>query len=179
MRVEADQQQAREYDMNEFLPEKDRGECGNEVAKGKLDPSKALRFVIVTKEKEDTEAEWTVASVDHTNDMINDILMYLHQTDKDTAKAYAWTNARKGIVGLHPQSRERIEKFRTAIRDWVPDESDEEEGEIKAIEFESYLLDALVEKYSLTILLKRNMRKINIDSLTGMIFDRNRTLRGT
>ena len=93
----------------------------------------------------------------------------------------SWIYAKKGIIALKPTSRSRIDKFRAAIRDWQPDCDDDEHDDVvqRDLEFETYLLDALISKYSLTILLKRNNRKIKIENLPSLIFDRNTKLRGT
>ena len=44
--------------------------------------------------------------------------------------------------------------------------------------YKRQLLDALIQKYSLTILLKRNHKKIAIEDLPTLLFERNKKLRG-
>ena len=91
--------------MNDFLPEKDRKNDDPTLNKATMDKSKAMRFVLVQRNKEDKYADWEVTSEELINDCINDVITYLNDCDKDTLKAYAWVYAKKGIVGLKPTSR--------------------------------------------------------------------------
>lgn len=92
-------------------------------------------------------------------------------------KYLAWSDERRGIIALKTNSLRRIELFRQHIRDWRP--TDEDEEQLEDMEFESYLIEAIVGQYSLTILLRRNLRRIKIENLAELLFARNKMLKGS
>ena len=55
IRPEVDQIPA-EYNMNDFLPEKDRDQGEENGLKGKMDKSKSMRFVLIQREKDNNAA---------------------------------------------------------------------------------------------------------------------------
>ena len=147
--------------MNDFSPKDDK-DSQTTAAIGVIDMKRPLRFVLIQRMKVNPDFPWEVVGEDCFSDIVNQVTSELTFKDKDTMKCFAWADARKGQIALKPASRTRIESFRQAIREWSPDDDDDDDDAAswRDLTFETYLLDALVQKYSLTILLKRNHKKI-------------------
>ena len=201
--VEASDYVAEDFQLSDFLPPDEKanrtkasaqnrsnGSSGGDMEKKKV-YEKTLRFVVVKRLTGDTEKNWSVVEADEVADMINDIMTEIADEDSNALKCYAWLDQRKGILALKPDSRKRIEVFREKIRNFSPipvvedDGSDEDmdtssQLEIPAtFQYETYLMDALIERYSVTILIKKNNRKLPLDKIASLLFKRNKKLRGT
>ena len=160
-----------EFIMDDFLPPEDRdGAAGGESST--RESNKPMRFVIIQRTRGNLQLEWSVAGEDAFNDVLNDIISTLTLAKSKTMRAYAWADARRGIVALKPDSRKYLEEFRAQIRSWNDTEGPND------LEFESYLIDAVARKYSLVILLRRNHRRIKAPDLPALLFDRNKCLKG-
>ena len=109
---------------------------------------------------------------------MNEVLSELSINNPNASKAFAWADARRGYIALKPTCRKRIEVFCQGIAEWRPD--GDEDDEISAEqEYQTYLVDKIVDRYSLTILLRRNLRKIKLEKLGRLIFERNKKLKGS
>ena len=103
--------------------------------------------------------------------MINEVICGLTDDDESAVKAYAWSDPKRGVIALKTASKSRLEAVREAIRRWG-------NGNEK-FEYETYLNDAIVERYSVTVLLKRNFRTIPSDKVADQLFKRNKQLKGS
>ena len=129
-----------------------------------------LLFVLIQRTRGNFQEEWVVPDEDTFNDVVNEVICGLTEEENDGIKAYAWSDPRRGVIALKTASKSKIEVIRDAIRDWG-------NGNEK-YEYETYLNDAIVEKYSVTVLLRRNFRTIKTEKVASHLFRRNKQLRG-
>ena len=144
--------------------------------RAKREGDRPLRFVLIVRNKNNPCEKWNVASREVFSDVVNEVLSDLSINDPNASKAFAWADARRGYIALKPSCRKHIEVFRQAITDWRPDEDDEISTDQ---ECQTYLVDKIVDRYSLTILLRRNLRKIKLENLGRLVFERNKKLKGS
>ena len=170
-----------EFSLDDFLPQDERE--NRSVMSGKTKGPRAkregdrpLRFVLIVRNKHNPSEKWNVATREVFSDVVNEVSSDLSLNDPNASKAFAWADARRGYIALKPTCRKRIEVFRQAIADWRPDEDDEISAEQ---ECQTYLVDKIVDRYSLTILLRRNLRKIKLENLGRLVFERNKKLKGS
>ena len=102
--------------------------------------------------------------------MVNEAACELTDEDSGAIRAYAWSDPKRGIIALKTESRSRLELVRDAIRAWGS------AGD--KYEYETYLNDAIVERYSVTVLLRRNFCTIPSEKLASHLFKRNKQLKG-
>ena len=88
------------------------------------------------------------------------MICILTYRDSPAIKVYAWSDPKRGIIALEMFSKGRIEELRGTIRDWGAKGGEK-------YEYETYLNDAIVERYLITILLRRKLRTISTDKLAG------------
>ena len=103
-----------------------------------------MRFVLIQRPKTDTN-EWEVADEDNFNDVLNNVMTTLSIIKSNASKAFAWSDAKRGIIALKACSKARLEEFRQAIREWAPEDDEEDQG----LEFKTYLIEAVSNKFSL------------------------------
>ena len=160
----------KEFRLAEFLGEEDGGDDFEDDTIIKRQGDRPLNFVLIER-KRGLNLEWAVPDEDQFNDLINDIICNLTDSDNPAIKAYAWSDPKRGIIALNTFSRKLLDQFRNEIKEYGGPDSN--------TEYETYLNDAIVDKFSVTILLKRNLRSIATQKLAQMLFKRNPELRGS
>ena len=170
-----------EFSLDDFLPQAERENRsmtsgGTRRTKAKREGDRPLRFVLIVRNKHNPCEKWNVASREVFSDVVNEVISDLSINDPNASKAFAWADARRGYIALKPSCRKRIEVFHQAIADWRRDEDDEISAEQ---ECQTYLVDKIVDRYSLTILLRRNLRKTKLENLGRLVFERNKKLKGS
>ena len=72
---------------------------------------------------------------------------------------------------MYATSRLAIEQFREVIRSISPPDAE--------YQYETYLRESVVQKYSITTMLRSNLMSIQNDNLAPVLFKRNRYLKGS
>ena len=121
------------------------GDGINPSTTGTLQGNKPLIFVLIQRARGNLDEEWTVPGEDDFNDVVNQIINDITEADDPALKAYAWSDPKRGVIALKTASMKRLQEFRNAVRAWGTDND--------RYQYESYLNDVIVEKYSITCLL--------------------------
>ena len=81
------------------------------------------------------------------------------------------TDQKRGNIVLYASSRIALEQFREVVRSIDPKTS--------GYQYETYLRESVIQKYSVTIMLRNNLASIANDNLAPVLFKRNRYLKGS
>ena len=84
---------------------------------------------------------------------------------------YKRQDPKRGNIALYTDSRHDIELFREVVRSI--------ESPTPGFQYETYLRESVVQKYSITIMLRSNLSGISNDNLAPILFKRNRYLNGS
>ena len=134
-----------------------------------LPPSDVLRFVVIKRKIGEFMAPWVIPQQEEFDHIINEATQNALSTD--ALSSFAWADSKRGNVALYAESRMAMELFREVLRSvQAPD---------PLFQYETYLRESILQRYSLTVLLKPNLANIQSNNLVPILLKRNRYLKGS
>ena len=156
------------FELADFLPEEDQSAVTHgETARAP--DTDVLKFILIKRKKDDLQQAWTIPDESEFQTALNHITQ--HALSTDTLDAYAWSDGKRGNIALHTHSMSNIKAFREVVRQYSPPDPN--------YQYETYLRDNVVKRFSLTVLLKKNLEVISTANLCPMLFSRNKYLKGS
>ena len=106
-----------------------------------------LRFVVIKRKIGEFMDPWVIPQQEEFDHIINEATQNALSTD--ALSSFAWADSKRGNVALYAESRMAMELFREVLRSvQAPD---------PLFQYETYLRESILQRYSLTVLLKPNL----------------------
>ena len=128
-----------------------------------------VSFLLNKKKTGALSAPWSIPDRAEFDQLINEAT--LRALSEDCLTPYAWADPKRGNIALYAASRLGLECFREVICSISPPDAE--------FQYETYLHESVVQKYSITIMLRTNLAGIQNDALAPVLFKRNRYLKGS
>ena len=155
-----------QFEVADFLPDEDQllAPLGDLAV---VPDNDVLHFVLIKRKAGSMSSPWTVPDRAEFDGLVNDATQ--HALTEDCLTPFSWADPKWGNITLYAASRLGLEHFREVICSIAPSNAE--------YQYETYLWESVVQKYSITIMLRTNLAGIQNDALAPVLFKRNRYLR--